>query len=74
MGMFFQKVIRLIVGKDGLRTPNEAFFFYQNPKLLGLGRQIGLKMFGTFGVFLADLSGPIFVLRVPSINNYLYKN
>ena len=27
IGMFFQKVIRLIVGKDGLRTPNEAFFF-----------------------------------------------
>ena len=29
----------------GLRTPDEAFFHWY-PKLLGLGRQIGLKNFG----------------------------
>jgi hypothetical protein len=45
----------------GLRTPNEAFF-YQIPKLLGLGRQIGQINFGAFGVFSANLSAPGLVL------------
>ena len=44
----------------GLWTPNEAFF-YRNPKLLGLGRQIGQINLGAFGVFLPDLSAPILV-------------
>ena len=39
----------------GLRTPNKACFHW-NPELLGLGRQIGQKNFGAFGVFSADLS------------------
>ena len=61
----------------GLRTPRESFFF-ENPKLLGLGRQIGPKFFGAFGVFSADLSAPILVLWVPCpcfplINHYFYK-
>ena len=30
--------------------------FFKNPKLLGLGRQIGLKFFEAFGVFSAKLS------------------
>ena len=47
--------------KHGLRTPNEASFFHQNPKLLGLGRQSGQINFGAFGVFSADLSAPILV-------------
>ena len=52
--------------------------FFENPKLLGLGRQIGLKMFGAFGVISADLSAPILVLWVPCpcfplINHYFYK-
>ena len=47
----------------GLRTPNEAFF-NRNPKLLGLGRLFGQINFGAFGVFSADLSAPILVLRV----------
>ena len=61
----------------GLRTPNEAFFHW-NPKLLGLGRQIGQINFVAFGVFSADLSAPILVLWVPCpcfplINHYFYK-
>jgi hypothetical protein len=36
-------------------------FFYQNPKLLGLGRQFGQIKFGAFGVFSANLSAPILV-------------
>ena len=40
--------------KHALRTPNEAFF-HRNPKLLGLGRQIGQINCGAFGMFLADL-------------------
>ena len=35
--------------KHGLRT-------HKNPKLLGLGRQIGQKFFEAFGVFSAKLS------------------
>ena len=38
----------------GLQTPNEAFFYW-NPELLGLGRQIGLINSGAFGVFSAEL-------------------
>ena len=40
-------------------------FFNRNPELLGMGRQFGQINFGAFGVFWADLSGPILVLRVP---------
>ena len=36
-----------IAPNHGLRTPRENFFF-KNPKLLGLGRQIGLKFFEAF--------------------------
>jgi hypothetical protein len=34
-------------------------FFHWNPKLLGLGRQVGQMNFGAFGVFSAKLSAPI---------------
>ena len=44
---------------QGLRTPNEAFF--QNPELLGLGRQIGQINSGVFGVFSAELATFILV-------------
>ena len=47
-----------------LRTPHEAIF-HRNLKLLGLGRQIGKKHFGTFEVFSADLSALNLVLWVP---------
>ena len=43
-----------------LRTPNEAFFHW-NAELLGLGRQIWHINSGAFGVFLAELSAPIWV-------------
>jgi hypothetical protein len=36
--------------------PEKAFF--ENPKLLGLGRQIGLKNVGAFWVFSAKLQYP----------------
>jgi hypothetical protein len=36
--------------------------FYQNPKLLGLGRQLGQIDLRAFRVFTADLSAPILVL------------
>ena len=45
----------------GLRTPRESF---EIPKLLGLGRQIGPKSLGAFGVFSADLPAPVLVLCV----------
>ena len=48
---------KLIGQHHGVRTPNEAFF-QRNPKL-GLGRQFGHINFGAFGVFLANLSGPV---------------
>ena len=48
----------------GLGTPNESFY-HQNSKLLGLGRQFEQMNFWAFGVFLADLSAPFLVLRVP---------
>ena len=59
---------------DYRRLGNKVFF-HQNPTLLNLGRQFS---FGTFGVFLGDLSAPILVLRVPCpcfllINHYFYK-
>jgi hypothetical protein len=44
----------------GLRTPNEAFFYW-NLELLGLGGHIGQINSGAFGVFLAELSAPILV-------------
>ena len=50
--------------KHGLRTPYEAFY-HRNPKLLGLGRQIGQVNSGEFEVYSAELSAPILVLRVP---------
>ena len=40
--------------------PNEVFFYW-NPKLLGLGRQIRQIKFGVFGVFAAELSAPILI-------------
>ena len=39
----------------GIRTPDEAFF-QRYPKLLALGRQIGLINSGAFGVFSVELS------------------
>ena len=61
----------------GLGTPNESFY-HQNSKLLGLGRQFEQMKFWAFGVFLANLSAPFLVLRVPCpcfplINHYFYK-
>ena len=41
------------------RTPNEAFFHW-NPEFLGLGRQIGQKHSGEFGIFSAKLLASIF--------------
>ena len=60
----------------GLQTPRESFFF-KNPKL-GRYRQIGTKILGAFGVFLADLPVLTLVLLVPCpcfplINYYFYK-
>ena len=57
--------------------PNETFIHW-NPKLFGLGRQIGQINFGAFGVFLVDLTAPILVLWVPCpcfplINHYFDK-
>ena len=46
--------------KQGLWTPNEAFFHW-NPELLGLGRQIWQINSGALWVFLAELSAPILV-------------
>ena len=37
-------------------------FFHRNPRALGLGWQFRQITFGTFGVFLADLSASILVL------------
>ena len=42
-------------------TDTQTEFFFKNPKLLGLGRQIGPKSFGAFGVFSAKLSALILV-------------
>ena len=57
--------------------PERVFFL--NPKILGMGRQIGPKILGAFGVFSANLSATILVLWVPCpcfpliINHYFYK-
>ena len=50
---------------------------HRNPKPLDLGRQFGQVYFGAFGVFWAELSASILVLRVPCpcfllINHYFY--
>ena len=53
-----------------------SLFLYQNPKLLGLGRQFGQTNFGAFGEFLVNLSTPILIKWVsclPLINHYSYK-
>ena len=39
--------------------------FFENPRLLGLGRQIGQTFWGAFWVFSAELSAPILVQWVP---------
>ena len=52
-----------------------AFKIYRvhlNPNRLGLGRQFGLIHFGAFGVFLNNLSAPILVLSMFSINQPLF--
>ena len=38
---FLEAQIILVGVQHGLRTPNEVFFFHQNHKLLGMGRQFG---------------------------------
>ena len=43
-------------------TDTQIEFFFENPKLLILGKQIGLKILGAFGVFSAYLLAPIWVL------------
>ena len=45
-------------------TPRESFFF-ENPKLLGLGREIGPKNVGAFWVFFGQTTVPILALWVP---------
>ena len=62
----------------GLRTPNEAFFYW-NPELLGFGRQFWQINSGAFGVlFLDKLSVPILIEWVPwscfpLFKHYFYK-
>ena len=53
---------------QALRTPNYAYFYW-NPELLSLGRQIGHINSGAFGVFLAELwalgaMSPLFMLSI----------
>ena len=50
----------------GVWTQREREFFFENPKLFGLGIQIGLKILGAFS---ANLSAPCF----PLTNHYFYK-
>ena len=45
-------------------TDTQRELFFENHKILGLGRQIGPQNFGAFWVFLADLSATILVLCV----------
>ena len=45
-------------------TDTQREVFFETPKLLGLGRQIGPKIIGAVGVFSAKLSAPILVLWV----------
>ena len=55
----------------GLRTatPNEVFFYW-NPELFGLGRQIGKIDSGAFGVFSAKLSATILVQSLVHVFHY----
>ena len=61
----------------GLRTPNEAFF-QRNPKLLGLGRQIGQINFWAlvgdifFGQFISTHFGAVSLLSMFSIIQSLF--
>ena len=57
-------------------TDSQWSLFHWNPKVLGLGRKIGQKNFGAFGVILAELSAPILVqwiLCLSLFNHYFYK-
>ena len=58
------------VNMYGLRTINETFF-YQNPELLGLGRQFGQINFGAFVVFSATL-GTVSPLSIFSIKVWTF--
>ena len=61
-----------IGSKLGLRRE----FFFENPKLLGLGRQIGLKILGgilgIFGQFISTHFGTDSLLSMFSINQPLF--
>jgi hypothetical protein len=50
--------------------------FYQNPKLLGLGRQFGPKIFGgiwcIYGRFISTHFGTVSTLSMFSINQLLF--
>ena len=64
--------------QDPRTTDAQWRLFHRNPKLLGLGRQLGQLNFRAYGVFSADLSAPIFVQWVPCpffpfFNHYFYK-
>ena len=48
-----------VLGFTPRTTDTQRDIFFENLKLLGLGRQIGPKFFGAFGVFLIELSAPI---------------
>ena len=65
--------IRLLFIVIKLRTTDtqREFFFFKNPKLLGLGRQIGLINFGVFGVFSAELSA--LFCHCESLGGFSYK-
>ena len=51
-----------------LRTPSEAFF-HQNHKLLGLGKQFGLIIFGDLSAPLSmfSINQPLFLQRTKPI-------
>ena len=53
-----------------LRTPNEAFF-QQNPKLLGLGRQLW-GIWGIFEQFISTHFGTVSPLSMLCINQPLF--
>ena len=61
------------LGGHGLRKPDKAFF-HRNPRLLGLGKQFGQINVAAFGVFLANLSAPIWVHGTVSPLSILYLN
>ena len=63
INVHFVVILYTYIGTDYGRLMN--LFFHQNPKLLGLGRQIGQINFGAFGVFSAKLSAPSLVQWVP---------